>query len=171
MNNIFKLRTDNELLEWDSQPVVTSGNENVDVLQVEFGPEWEFPGARYFASFFIDDPEKTVDIELDENRSCPIPKQMLAQEQTFHFGVWAEADEQKIKSSENKDYYVKQGARGTNNAGAGDSATVEAIEKILCENNVEGEDTVSKVANVVGSLTEIEKLIDESGVIEYDNSF
>lgn len=45
------------------------------------------------------------------------------------------------------------------------------IDKILSDNNVEGEDTVSKVANVVGSLTEIEKLIDESGVIEYDNSF
>ena len=171
MNNVFKLRTDNELLEWDSKPDVTSGNENVDVLQVEFGPEWEFPGARYFASFFIDDPEKTVDIELDKDRSCPIPKQMLAQEQTFHFGVWAQADGQKIKSSENKDYFVKQGAKGTGNAGAGDSATVEAIEKILYENNVEGEDTVNKVANVVGTLTEIEKVIDESGVIEYDNSF
>ena len=171
MNNVFMIRTDNELLEWDSRPVVTSGNENVDVLQVEFGPEWEFPGARYFASFFIDDPEKTVDIELDKDRSCPIPKQMLAQEQTFHFGVWAEADGQKIKSSENKDYYVKQGAKGTNNAGAGDSATVEAIEKILCENNVEGEDTVSKVENMVDTLTEIEKLIDESGVVEYDNTF
>ena len=107
-----------ELLEWVGQPLVTSGNENVDVLQVEFGPEWEFPGARYFASFFIDDPEKTVDIELDKDHSCPIPKQMLAQEQTFHFGVWAQADGQKIKSSENKDYYVKQGAKGTNNAGA-----------------------------------------------------
>ena len=118
MNNVFKLRTDNELLEWVGQPVVTSGNENVDVLQVEFGPEWEFPGVRYFASFFIDDPEKTVDIELDKDHSCPIPKQMLAQEQTFHFGVWAQADGQKIKSSENKDYYVKQGAKGTNNAGA-----------------------------------------------------
>ncbi len=171
MNNVFKLRTDNELLEWDGQPVVTSGNENVDVLQVEFGPEWEFPGARYFASFFIDDPEKTVDIELDEDRSCPIPKQMLAQEQTFHFGVWAQADEQKIKTSDIKDYDVKEGIHGTGNAGAGDSATVEAIEKILYDNNVEGEDTVSKVANVVGTLTEIEKLIDESGVIEYDNSF
>ena len=118
MNNVFKLRTDNELLEWVGQPLVTSGNENVDVLQVEFGPEWEFPGVRYFASFFIDDPEKTVDIELDKDHSCPIPKQMLAQEQTFHFGVWAQADGQKIKSSENKDYYVKQGAKGTNNAGA-----------------------------------------------------
>ena len=118
MNNIFKLRTDNELLEWDGQPVVTSGNENVDVLQVEFGPEWEFPGARYFASFFIDDPEKTVDIELDEDRSCPIPKQMLAQEQTFHFGVWAQADGQKIKTSDIKDYDVKEGIHGTNNAGA-----------------------------------------------------
>lgn len=100
------------------RPLITSGNENVDVLQVEFGPEWDFPGARYFASFFIDDPKKTVDIELDKDRSCPIPKQMLAQEQTFHFGVWAQADGQKIKSSENKDYYVKQGAKGTNNAGA-----------------------------------------------------
>ena len=100
------------------RPLITSGNENVDVLQVEFGPEWEFTGARYFASFFIDDPKKTVDIELDKDRSCPIPKQMLAQEQTFHFGVWAQADGQKIKSSENKDYFVKQGAKGTNNAGA-----------------------------------------------------
>ena len=153
------------------RPLITSGNENVDVLQVEFGPEWEFPGARYFASFFIDDPEKTVDIELDKDRSCPIPKQMLAQEQTFHFGVWAEADGQKIKTTDIKDYDVKEGIHGTGNAGAGDSATVEAIEKILYDNNVEGEDTVSKVANVVGTLTEIEKLIDESGVIEYDNSF
>lgn len=118
MNNVFMIRTDNELLEWDSRPVVTSGNENVDVLQVEFGPEWEFPGVRYFASFFIDDPEKTIDIELDAKHSCTIPNQMLAQEQTFHFGVWAQADGQKIKSSENKDYFVKQGAKGTGNAGA-----------------------------------------------------
>lgn len=99
------------------RPLITSGNENVDVLQVEFGPEWEFPGARYFASFFIDDPEKTVDIELDEDRSCPIPKQMLAQEQTFHFGVWAQADGQKIKTSDIKDYDVKEGIHGTGNAG------------------------------------------------------
>lgn len=171
MDNIFIVCTENESLCWVQQPEITSGNENVDVLQVEFGPEWEFPGARYFASFFIDDPEKTVDIELDKDYSCPIPKQMLAQEQTFHFGVWAQADGQKIKSSENKDYFVKQGAKGTGNAGAGDSATVEAIETILYDNNVEGEDTVSKVANVVDTLTEIEKLIDESGVIEYDASF
>ena len=45
------------------------------------------------------------------------------------------------------------------------------IDKILDENNIEGEDTVSKVENMVDTLTEIEKLIDESGVIEYDNSF
>ena len=100
------------------RPLITSGNENVDVLQVEFGPEWDFPGARYFASFFIDDPEKTIDIELDAKHSCKIPKQMLAQEGTFHFGVWAEADGQKIKTSSVIDYYVGQGIHGTDNAGA-----------------------------------------------------
>lgn len=118
MSNILKLRTDNELLEWDSQPVITSGNENVDFLQVEFGPEWDLPGAKYWASFFIDDPEKTIDIELDTNHSCTIPKQMFAQEGEFHFGVWAQANGKKIKTSENKDYYVKQGCKGTGNAGA-----------------------------------------------------
>lgn len=44
------------------------------------------------------------------------------------------------------------------------------IDEILSDNNIEGEDTVSKVVNVTNTLTEIEKLIDESGVIEYDSS-
>ncbi len=118
MSNVFRIRTDNELLEWDHQPVVTSGNENVDELVVEFGPEWELDGAVYYASFFTDDPEKTIDIELDENHSCTIPKQMFAQEGEFHFGVWAEANGQKIKTSDIKDYKVKQGITGTDNAGA-----------------------------------------------------
>ena len=40
------------------------------------------------------------------------------------------------------------------------------IDEILSDNNIEGEDTVSKVANVVGTLTEIENLIDQSGVLD-----
>ena len=117
MDNVFIVRTENEALLWEQQPKVTSGNENVDVLEVAFGPEWEYDGARRFASFFIEDPEKTVDIELVNNR-CTIPKQMLAREGTFHFGVWIEANGQKIKTSSVIDCYVGQGIRGTDNAGA-----------------------------------------------------
>ena len=66
---------------------------------------------------------------------------------------------------------VKLSGASTETEGIDAQGIVIQIEKILYENNVEGEDTVSKVANVVGTLTEIEKLIDESGVIEYDASF
>ena len=45
------------------------------------------------------------------------------------------------------------------------------INKILDESNIDGEDTVSKVVNVVSSISAVEKLIDESGVIEYDSAF
>ena len=115
--SVIRAQASAHKLKIAQRPLITSGNENVDVLQVEFGPEWDFPGARYFASFFIDDPEKTIDIELDAKHSCTIPKQMLAQEQTFHFGVWAQADGQKIKTSDIKDYDVKEGIHGTGNAG------------------------------------------------------
>lgn len=116
--NVIKVITNNENLIITHDPKITSGNENIDVLQVEFGPEWEFEGVKYYASFFTDDPTLTVDVELDSNHSCKIPEQMLDQEGTFYFGVWAKADGQKIKSTENKDYYVKQGCKGTGNAGA-----------------------------------------------------
>lgn len=66
---------------------------------------------------------------------------------------------------------IKLSGALTETEGIDAQGTIIQIDKILSDNNVEGEDTVSKVANVVGTLNEIEKLIDESGVIEYDNSF
>ncbi len=117
MNNVLILRTCNEELEWVSKPVITSGNERIDKLQVEFGPEWDFEGAKYHASFFLDDPEKTVDVELDEKFSCDIPIQMLLEPGVFHFGVWCETDGEEVKSSEIKCFLLLHGIRGTNNAG------------------------------------------------------
>lgn len=115
--SLIKVRTDNELLCLDQCPTLTSGNENIDYLAVEFGHEWEMEGVVYYASFFTDDPTKTIDIELVDGQ-CKIPNQVLAQPGKFHFGVWAEADGQKVKTSDIIEYPLKQGINGTNNAGA-----------------------------------------------------
>lgn len=151
---------------------ITSGGRNTVELRVNFDDNWDCKNGKFFASFYIDNPEDAYLVELNRNPdgsfSCIIPDEIIENEGFFHFGVWCESGD-KLKPSDIKVIRVYQGIVTKGHAGY--SATVEAIETILNENNVEGEDTVNKVANVVGSLTEIEKLIDESGVIEYDNSF
>lgn len=170
--SVTKLKTEGQVLIIERPlPLITSGNLNVDEIEVTFDDTWDCENGNFFASFYIDKPEDAYINELatkgDGKYGCLIPNEMVEKEGTFNVGVYCEAGN-KRKTSDNKKIMVYQGSVTKGNASL--SAEFAKIEKILYENNVEGEDTVSKVANVVGTLTEIEKLIDESGVIEYDSS-
>lgn len=176
--NVLLFATDGHYLKELNAPKLTSGSENVDVIKVRFDLILKESGCKdYFVS--ISDPYNMkrslrIPLGMDETTNigeCVLPKTITRIPGTFRLGVFGENEsEEKIFTTSLVNLEVEQGAV-VDGENFSDSATVEAIEKILYENNVEGEDTVNKVANVVGTLTEIEKLIDESGVIEYDNSF
>ena len=176
--NVLLFATDGHYLKELNAPKLTSGSENVDSVRVRFDLILKESGcANYFVS--ISDPYNMkgslrLPLEMDKTTNigeCVLPEAVTRIPGTFRLGVFGENEaEEKVFTTSLVNLEVEQGAV-VDGENFSDSATVEAIEKILCDNNVEGEDTVSKVANVVGTLTEIEKLIDESGVIEYDNSF
>ena len=171
--SVLKLKTQGQVLVVERPiPLITSGNLNNDEVEVTFDEAWDCENGRFYASFYINSLDDAYIIELapkeDRTYSCLIPNEMVEKEGTFNVGVYCETGN-KRKTSDNKKIMVYQGSVTSGRTSL--SAEFAEIEKILNDNNVEGEDTVSKVANVVGTLTEIEKLIDESGVIEYDNSF
>lgn len=171
--SVLKLKTQGQVLVVERPiPLITSGNLNNDEVEVTFDDSWDCENGRFYASFYINSLDDAYIMELapkeDRTYNCLIPNEMVEKEGAFNVGVWCETGN-KRKTSDNKKIPVYQGSvtKGQESF----SAVVEAIEKILQDNNIEGEDTVSKVSNMASSFNEIEKAIDESGVIEYDNSF
>lgn len=106
---VIKLHTVNERLVFDNKPVITSGNKNVNSIDVKFCDKWLSlgEGAEFWAVFYKDEKEK-IKVKL-ENGSCLIPNKMLAVKGFFHIGVAAIIGE-KVKTSKNIEYEVMQGA-------------------------------------------------------------
>lgn len=178
--SVIKLHTANEQLIFDSKPVITSGNINIDSISVTLCRNWQEVGelADIWAVFYRDESEKLK--RKLENGSCLIPSEMLLARGLFYFGIYAEnKNGEKVKTSKKVEYEVKQGtptkAEAESNLIKAATAEVQKTLETLLE-TITGEDVENKTVNELAAdininLGELEKLIDESGVIEYDNSF
>lgn len=107
---VIKLHTVNERLVFDDKPVITSGNKNINSIEIKFCDKWLSLGERvkYWAVFYKDEKEK-LKKEL-VNGSCLIPNEMLIKKGFFYFGVYAEEEnEEKVKTSKIVEYEVALG--------------------------------------------------------------
>lgn len=107
---VIKLHTVNERLVFDDKPVITSGNKNINSIEIKFCGKWLSLGERvkYWAVFYKDEKEK-LKREL-VNGSCLIPNEMLIKKGFFYFGVYAEEEnEEKVKTSKIVEYEVALG--------------------------------------------------------------
>lgn len=112
--NLSKIKavTKDKRLIITSRPVITSGSKNVDELSVVFDKTWDFDSAEYFVNFFIDDDKNGVIRHLSVSGNvgrCEIPIYITRNEGFFHFGVFARADGDIIKTSDIVGYEVKRG--------------------------------------------------------------
>lgn len=176
---VIKLHTANERLIFDTKPVITSGNININSIEITLCKHWLLLGenADIWAVFYKDENDK-LKVKL-ENGSCLIPNEMLTKKGFFYFGIYADDKSGvRVKTSINVEYEVKQGAatEAETVSKIVESAQAETRENLasLLE-DLTGEEQAGKTlselnAGINAELGEIIKLIDESGVIEYDNS-
>jgi hypothetical protein len=177
---VIKLHTENEKLIFDDKPIITSGNININSINVTLCDRWLSLGetAEFWAVFYKNESEMLK--RKLENGSCLIPNEVLTSKGVFYFGIYAEAaNGERVKTSKVVEYSVKQGT----------ATEAETVSKIVVAAQAEtrenlaslletltGEEQTGKTlselnAGINAEIGELVKLIDESGVIEYDNSF
>lgn len=104
----IKIKTNDQQLSIISAPIITSGDNGVDYLSVEFDSTWDGFTERY-AVFYIDknDPYQAV----IDNGKCPLLKSVIQNDGCFYFGIWArDASAEKVKTSSLLKYEVLPGA-------------------------------------------------------------
>lgn len=108
----IKAVTNDKKLVITSRPVITSGSKNVDKLAVVLDRTWNFLSADYYVNFYIDSDTNGVIRKLSVSGNvgtCDIPIYVTKEEGFFHFGVFARADGNVIKTSDIAGYEVKKG--------------------------------------------------------------
>lgn len=87
-------------------PLIASGDVLTDKVHFTFCPKWD--GFAKTAVFYRDGVDN-LEVLIDENNECIIPKEVLQEEGTFYFGVFGIKDNS-VKTSEVMRYRVKHGA-------------------------------------------------------------
>lgn len=146
--SVIKLHTENERLIFDEKPIITSGNVNVDSINVTLCGNWKQVGenADMWAVFYRNESNK-LKVKI-ENGVCTIPSEMLEERGLFYFGVYAENEAQtQLKTSLIVEYPVRQ---GTPQEGCKPvSVKYEEIKTLLDENNIDGETPLEQVALII----------------------
>lgn len=108
----IKAVTNDKKLIITSRPIITSGSKNVDTLAVVLDKTWNFTTADYYVNFFIDSDTNGVIRKLSVTGNvgtCDVPIYITRNEGFFHFGVFAKANDDVIKTSDIAGYEVKKG--------------------------------------------------------------
>ena len=111
MSKIKAVTNDRKLII-TSRPPITSGSRNVDELAVVFDKSWAFDSASYYVNFYIDDDSDGVVRRFNISGSvgkCTIPDYITEKEGFFHFGVFAKADNDIVKTSDVAGYKIERG--------------------------------------------------------------
>ena len=111
MSRIRAVTNDNRLII-TARPTITSGSRNIDELSVVFDKSWEFDSAFYFVNFYIDDAEDGIIRRFDVSGNtgrCTIPDYITAHDGFFHFGVFAKAGSDIVKTSDIAAYEIEKG--------------------------------------------------------------
>lgn len=134
--SVLNVKTKDQILFIEKPvPIITSGNQNNDVIKVTFDETWDCENGKFFASFYIEKPEEAIpcDLTLEEGNCfrCTIPDAMLKKEGYFHFGVWCDSQD-KRKTSDVKMVRVNQGAITSDDTGESEIVSLEPfIETML----------------------------------------
>lgn len=111
LSKIRAVTNDNRLII-TARPIITSGSRNIDELSVVFDKSWVFDSAFYYVNFFIDDDEEGIirrfNISGNVGR-CTIPDYITAHDGFFHFGVFAKAGSDIVKTSDIAAYEIEKG--------------------------------------------------------------
>ena len=111
MSKIRAVTNDNRLII-TARPTITSGSRNIDELSVVFDKSWEFDSAFYYVNFYIDDDEDGIIRRFNVSGNvgrCTIPDYITAHDGFFHFGVFAKAGSDIVKTSDIAAYEIEKG--------------------------------------------------------------
>lgn len=111
MSKIKAVTNGNKLII-KARPLITSGSRNADELSVVFDKSWDFDSALYYVNFYTSDDNDGIIRRLDvsgNTGTCMLPEYITREDGYFHFGVFARADSDIVKTSETVGYVVEKG--------------------------------------------------------------
>lgn len=106
MRTAIHVRCDNQVLSYVEMPFIASGDVNEDKIEFEFCPMWE--GFAKTAVFYRTEAD-VYHVLLEEDDTCIIPHEVLADPGPLYFGVFG-TREDRVRTSEIIQYTIKQGA-------------------------------------------------------------
>lgn len=107
MSTIIKLKCLDQVLTFESTPVVASGGLEEDRIQVEFCSKWN--GLTRTAVFWRSEQE-AYHVPLDESDSCAIPPEVLTDEGVIYFGLFGVSSDGRQRTSQAMRYTIAKGA-------------------------------------------------------------
>lgn len=107
MSTIIKLRCIDQVLTFDSTPIIASGGQQEDFVQVEFCPKWD---GLVKSAVFWRDGVATIPVMLDENDSCAIPPEVMFDDGRIHLGFFGVGADGKQRTSLVLSYVIHAGA-------------------------------------------------------------
>lgn len=107
MSTIIKLRCIDQVLTFESTPLISSGGREEDFLQVSFCSKWDNMAKT---AVFWRSEEEVYHVALDVNNSCAIPHEVLADEGVFYFGLFGVDSASRQRTTEVLRYTVERGA-------------------------------------------------------------
>lgn len=109
MSTIIKLRCIDQVLTFESTPVIASGGLEEDALQVSFCSKWD--GLAKTAVFWLPEAEEEAyHVPLDLADSCKIPREVLAKDGVFYFGIFGVSEDGRQRTTQALRYVVVKGA-------------------------------------------------------------
>ena len=106
MHTSIHVKCTNQVLSYIETPFIASGDVNEDKIEFEFCPMWE--GFTKTAVFYRNEAE-VYHVLLEEDDTCLIPHEVLANPGAMYFGVFGNRDD-RTKTSEVIQYTIRQGA-------------------------------------------------------------
>lgn len=107
MSTIIKLRCIDQVLTLENTPVIASGGLEEDFIQVSFCSKWD--GLVRTAVFWRSEKD-VYHVQLDENDTCAIPKEVLIDDGSIYFGLFGVSAEGKQRTSQAMRYTITKGA-------------------------------------------------------------
>lgn len=107
MRNLIPVKCINQTLYFEQlQPKITSGDINEDVIVFDFCHMWD--GFRKTAVFYRD-PSAVYHVLVEDDNTCLVPPEVLADPGDVHFGVFGVKDD-RTRTAEEILLTIKQGA-------------------------------------------------------------
>lgn len=128
MSTIIKLRCVDQVLTFDSTPLIASGDVEVDRVEVDFCPKWN--GMVKTATFWRNE-EDAYHVMLDESDSCAIPPEVLIDEGSIYLGFFGVSADGRQRTSQVLRYNVVKGAITTD--AAPDAPTADIYTQLLAK--------------------------------------